>query len=166
MRRKPSASHCVKKLPFDVYRPESSVLSFGAMRVSISSVAGIRHVGDQQLVVLDAVAIGAEFLAVQRDAEQSQRLAIQRQRRVRLARRGISPHRQARAHAGRGLVEIERQLDGVDQEGRRPVIGKRVSRGVVCGGAELTSSGIMGIPGLDPRLCGGDDDSRSAHNIR
>jgi hypothetical protein len=38
MRRKPSASHWVKKLPFDVYRPDSSLLSFGAMRVSISSV--------------------------------------------------------------------------------------------------------------------------------
>jgi hypothetical protein len=31
MRRTPSASHCVKKLSPETYRPESSVLSFGAL---------------------------------------------------------------------------------------------------------------------------------------
>ena len=38
IRRNPSASHCVKKLPLETYRPESSVFSSGAIRVSISSV--------------------------------------------------------------------------------------------------------------------------------
>ncbi|MNT69119.1 hypothetical protein D3C72_2074100 [compost metagenome] len=37
MRRKPSASHCVKKLWFDTYRPDKDVLSCGANMVSISS---------------------------------------------------------------------------------------------------------------------------------
>ena len=43
---------------------------------------GVRHVGDEQLAVLEHVAVGAEFLAVQRDAQQRQRLAVQRQRRA------------------------------------------------------------------------------------
>ena len=38
MRRKPSASHCVKKLPPDTYRPDSVVFSAGLqMLVSVSS---------------------------------------------------------------------------------------------------------------------------------
>ncbi len=38
MRRKPSASHCVKKLPPDTYRPDSVVFAAGLqMLVSVSS---------------------------------------------------------------------------------------------------------------------------------
>jgi len=38
MRRKPSASHCVKKPPWLVYRPDSSVFFSGAQVLRISSV--------------------------------------------------------------------------------------------------------------------------------
>ena len=37
MPRKPSASHCVEKLPPDLYRPSSSELSCGRVRVTTSS---------------------------------------------------------------------------------------------------------------------------------
>ncbi len=37
MRRKPSASHCVKKLPLDTYRPDSVVFDSGAHAFSIVS---------------------------------------------------------------------------------------------------------------------------------
>ena len=84
MRRKPSASHWVKKLPLEIYRPESSVLSFGAMRVSISSVPASGMSGISSLPSSSVIAVGAEFLAIQRNAHQRQRLAIQRQRRVRV----------------------------------------------------------------------------------
>ena len=36
MRRKPSASHWVKKLPFETYRPISELLADGRMRVTTS----------------------------------------------------------------------------------------------------------------------------------
>ncbi|MNT00206.1 hypothetical protein D3C72_1346300 [compost metagenome] len=38
MRRKPSASHWVKKLPLDTYRPDSVVLAAGWQAVTISSL--------------------------------------------------------------------------------------------------------------------------------
>ena len=40
MRRKPSASHCVKKPPPEVYRPDSWVFFSGAQVLRISSVNG------------------------------------------------------------------------------------------------------------------------------
>jgi hypothetical protein len=40
MRRNPSASHCVNKPPFDVYRPDNCVLRSGAQVLRISSMNG------------------------------------------------------------------------------------------------------------------------------
>ena len=50
MRRKPSASHCVKKPPPEVYRPDSWVFFSGAQVLRISSVKrlGLRQVVDHQ----------------------------------------------------------------------------------------------------------------------
>ena len=38
MRRKPSASHCVKNPSFEAYRPSSLVFCFGRMRDTVSSL--------------------------------------------------------------------------------------------------------------------------------
>ena len=85
---------------------------------------GVRHVGDQQPAVLDAIAVGAQLLAVQRDAQQRQRLAVQRQWGAGVARGRIAPHRHARANERRRLIEVERELDRIDQECGWPVVGQ------------------------------------------
>ena len=54
MRRKPSASHCVKKPPPEVYRPDSWVFFSGAQVLRISS-AKLRRgqvVDDEQAVLV------------------------------------------------------------------------------------------------------------------
>ena len=54
MRRKPSASHCVKKPPPEVYRPKSLVFFAGAqvLRISSAKRLGRRQVLEHQLAVL------------------------------------------------------------------------------------------------------------------
>ena len=85
---------------------------------------GVRHVGDQQLAVPQHVPIRTEFRAIQHDPDQRHSLAIQRQRRGAVSRGWIAPQRHARANLRRGLVEVERKIDGIDQERRRPIIGQ------------------------------------------
>ena len=55
MRRKPSASHCVKKPPPEVYRPDSCVFFSGAQVLRISSVkAAVGQVVDHEHAVFVA----------------------------------------------------------------------------------------------------------------
>ena len=79
MRRKPSASHCVKRPPPLVYRPDSSVFLSGAQVLRISSVKllGRRRAVDDELAVLVAE---RHALAVGLHAQQGQALAVQAQR--------------------------------------------------------------------------------------
>ena len=85
---------------------------------------GVRHVGDQQFAIRQHVTIGAEFRAIQHDPDQRHSLAVQRQRRGAVGRGRIAPQRHTRTNLCRRLVEVERQLDGIDQERRRLIIGQ------------------------------------------
>ena len=123
MRRKPSASHWVKKLPLETYSPLSSVLSLGAMRVSIDSSQASGMSGNDQRAVLDVVLVVAERLAIARQAQQRERLAVQPQRRIGW-RRGIAAQLEHRGDARRGFVEIEVQFDVIDQEWRWLIVGE------------------------------------------
>ena len=85
MRRKPSASHCVKKPPPEVYRPDSWVFFSGAQVLRISSVKlALGQVVDDEQAVLVAE---RHRLAVDQHARQDQVLAVQAQRLRRRRRR-------------------------------------------------------------------------------
>ena len=94
----------------------------GWIRTVVSSVKRRGHVVDDQMIVVDLVAIAAERLAVEREAEQLQLLAVEHQRPRALACRRIAPDREARPHLGRRRLQIEPQLDLVDQIVGRPVV--------------------------------------------
>ena len=73
------------------------------------------------MIIALLVAIAAERLAIEREADQLQLLAVQHQRPGASACRRIAPHREARTHLGRRRLETEPQLDLIDQ-----VIGRSV----------------------------------------
>ena len=80
------------------------------------------HVVDDEMIIVDLVAIAAERLAIEREPDQLQLLAVQHQRPGASACRRIAPHREARPHLGRRRLEIEPQLDLIDQIIGRPVV--------------------------------------------
>ncbi len=114
MRRKPSASHCVKKVSLLTNRPISLVFLTGQQVVKISSSK--RAFG--QVVHHQLVAFHPErgALAVDQHARQVQLVAVQAQRLRRHLRVAAQPH--AVEHAGLGGVQVEGQVDGVDPVGR------------------------------------------------
>ena len=83
--------------------------------------AGVRQVGDGQAIRRQRERVGRQVSAVEAQCEQRQRLAVEPQRRLRVAMRGVAPQCQTRAHHGRRGIEVEVQFDGIDQERRRPV---------------------------------------------
>ena len=86
-------------------------------------LAGVRHVGNDQRAVLDAVLVVAERLAIARQVQQRERLAVQPQRRIG-GRGGIAAQLEHGGDARRGFVEVEVQLDVIDQEWRWLIVGE------------------------------------------
>ncbi len=123
MRRKPSASHWVKKLPLDTYSPLSSVFSTGEMRVSIFSSQASGMFGMIRAPSSTRYWLSPSVFAVARKAQQGQRLAIQPQRRIG-GRGGIAPQCEHGPYARGGFVEVEVEGDVFDQEWRRLIVGK------------------------------------------
>jgi hypothetical protein len=83
--------------------------------------SGRRRV-DRQVLVALAVAVGAERLAVEPDADQLELLAVEHQRRQPVAGGRIAPDGKPRRHLGRGRVEADVEIDPVDQIVRHPVV--------------------------------------------
>ena len=92
------------------------------------------HVMDDEMIIVDLVAIAAERLAIEREADQLQLLAVQHQRPGASACRRIAPHREPRPHFGRRRLQIEPQLDLIDQIVGRPVVlePNRLRRARLC----------------------------------
>ena len=109
MRRKPSASHCVKKPPPEVYRPDSWVFFSGAQVLRISSVNGVprRQVVDHEQAVLVAE---RHRLAVDQQRVSVQLLAVQAQR-LRPARAALRSMLHPVDDQRLGRVEVEGQVD-------------------------------------------------------
>ena len=77
--------------------------------------AGIRHVRNDQLAVLDMVAVGTKLRTIQRKPHQRNVLAIERKRRITIAS-GIAPHRETRAHPRGRRIQVKRQFDACRSE--------------------------------------------------
>ena len=93
MRRKPSASHCVKKLPFaDVQARSAWCSSPGAQVVKISSVERVVPSGRLSMHELAVLHAERRALAVDQHAREVQLLAVEAQR-LRRARRGCGAMR-------------------------------------------------------------------------
>jgi hypothetical protein len=118
MRRKPSASHCVKKPPPEVYRPESWLFLAGAQVLRISSVKGCP--GRLSMT---------SWPSSWRNETQAQRLG-------RHGRVAFDLH--AADHQRLGRIEVEREVDTSDP----------VDRGAVFlpaddGGGAFTHGGLL-----------------------
>jgi hypothetical protein len=116
MRRKPSASHCVKKPPPLVYRPDSWVFFSGAQVLRISSVkrSAFGRVVDHQLAAF-----------VRNDTLSPSASTRSRFRPSPCRRSGcagtaaVALDRAAAGDDGLGRVEVEGQFDAADPVGRR-----------------------------------------------
>ncbi|MCC2665994.1 MAG: hypothetical protein K0S35_3916 [Geminicoccaceae bacterium] len=96
--------------------------------------AGVGQLMDGQMIVVDAVAVGAERLAVQLHPEQLELLAIEHQRRAGIGRR-IAPQLQAGRDLAAVLTQTELELDPIHEPVRRPVVAEADRLGLTgCGG--------------------------------
>ncbi len=90
--------------------------------VEREAVGHLRH--DQRAVRLAAVIDGGERPAVERQRDQFEFVAVEAQRGAGACRLRVAAHRDMRGDTGVGLAEIEDEVDRVDQEVGRPVIGE------------------------------------------
>ena len=91
MRRKPSASHCVKKPSFDAYRPISLVFLRGSMRTTVSSVNASGTPGMVRCSSSSVYSVAASVAAVDRDRLELELVAVEDERRLRgPSRRGCA----------------------------------------------------------------------------
>ena len=97
MRRKPSASHWVQKLPLDLKRPSSAVLFCGWMIATVSSVNALGGAWRVSVVSESVVSVFRQRLAVDRDRIELQVFAVQHQGtgRRRRSRRSAASRRRA-----------------------------------------------------------------------
>ena len=111
------------------------MLVSGEIRVSTSSVEGVRYVGqDQAALGRKLIAIGAERLAVERQRDQGEFLAIEMQRCGAVGALRVAPDPQARFDPRIAVSQLKDEIDGVDQKVGRPVFGEphRPGRGDIC----------------------------------
>ena len=92
------------------------------MRTVVSRVKdpGTAHYG--QMLVIDRKFIRGERTTVERDRLQLELIAVEHQRRFRVARARIAVDRQPPADKGVVLADVEIEIDGVDQECWRLVV--------------------------------------------
>jgi hypothetical protein len=82
---------------------------------------GLRDARDGQAIVADMVAALAQRLAVDRHALQLQPDAVEHER---LGMPAVTMHLEPGLHAGGRRLQRDVELDLVDQEGGRPVVGQ------------------------------------------
>ena len=122
MRRKPSASHWVKKPSFDAKRPISLVFLRRFDAYDGLERERLGHRRNRQVLRVERVLGGGERPAVDGDRFERELVAIERERHARVFRRRVAPDRERRTDAGVVLVEVEVEIGGRDQERGRGVV--------------------------------------------
>ena len=117
--------------------------------------AVVRHIGqDQAAFGRELVAVGAERLAVQRQRDEIELLAIEMQRCAWVGNLRVAPDPEARFDPGVSFAKLEDEVDGIDQEGRRPVIGQSdgLGRGDIRGNIKHQRTALISKEGRSAYL--------------
>ena len=124
MRRKPSGSHCVQNTPDDRYRPSSATLAAGANLGMHDQRSRGRRLAQRQRARVQFDPTRGQRLAREFDADVTLLFAVQDQTREGvLGRCGrIAPELEPGGHPRGTGVQIERQVQRVHEERRRPIV--------------------------------------------